>query len=222
MFAVRADNGFGTIVWRLPQEMYARRSGTWQEVKEIYARRSGAWEKAWNRNYWGTVADNNHPYWRWSLNFNFNNTQDTLSWGTYFSTGNVGFYAYPNSGQLRLSIGARDGGGFGDCYLDPQTPLRVNPGQVYRHTVTVVSRTANTSMSIRAYSNTTKAEAYKGGSGKSSFETTHQVVAAGTTVTLDITIPSGHEWIKPYLYISASDTLPRNYVFSNWGFRRIS
>jgi hypothetical protein len=77
-------------------------------------------------------------------------------------------------------------------------------------------------MSIRAYSNTTKAEAYKGGSGRSPFESTHQVVAAGTTVTLNITIPSGHNWIKPYLYISSTDALPKNYVFSNWSFERIS
>ncbi len=221
MFTVRADNGFGTLVWRLPQSINARSGGAWTDAKEIYVRRSTGWEQVWNRNFPGPV-DASHPYWRWSLNFGFAKTDDTLSWGTFFSTGNAGFYTYPTSGQLRLSIGATDGGGFGDCYLDPQTPLRVNAGEVYRHRVTVVSRTENTSMSIRAYSNTTKEEAYKGGSGRAVFETTHQVVAAGTTVSLDITIPANHAWIKPYLYISSSESLPRNYVFSDWVFRRIA
>jgi hypothetical protein len=205
----------------LPSELYAQNSGAWTNIKELYVQDSGVWTKVWHQNTWGSTS-NQHPHWRWALNYNFIKTDDTLSWGTYFSTGNAGFYSYPTSGQLRLSIGAVDGSGFGDCYLDPQTPLQVSPGQVYRHRVTVVSRTANTSMSIRAYSNTTKAEAYKGGSGKSSFESTHQVVAAGTTVTLDITIPSGHNWIKPYLYISSTGGTLGNYVFSSWQFERIS
>jgi hypothetical protein len=220
MFAVNDFNIF-TPVWKLPNELYAQRNDEWRDIKELYVRNGSQWVQVWNRNYWGGTGQN-HPYWRWSLNFGFQKTDDTLSWGTFWSTGNAGFYSYPTSGQLRLSIGARDGNGFGDVYLDPQTPLRVSPGQVYQHRVTVVSRTGTTQMSLRAYSNTTKEQAFKAGSGRTPFETDHVGVDAGTTVRQNITIPSNHNWIKPYIYISTTASLPRNYVFSNWAFERIS
>ena len=220
MFAVN-DFNILTPVWKLPSELYAQNSGTWSEIKELYTQDGGTWKKVWNRNYFGSTGQQ-HPYWQYGFNYNFQKTNDTISWGTYFSTNNAGFYYYPSVGILRLEIGAVDGGGYGDCYLDPASPLRVDPGQTYTHSVYIEGKTSNVNMSLRAYSNSTKAEAYKGGSGKSSFETTLQQVAAGNTVSLSITIPTGHYWIKPYLFIQTNSALPRYYRFSNWSFLRTS
>ena len=221
MFAVN-DFNILTPVWKFPSALYSQNFGTWTEVKELYTQSGGTWTKFWHRNYFGP-AGQQHPHWQYAINSDFAKTTDTISFGTYWSTANAGFYNYPSSGQLRLEIGALDSNGVGDCWLDPAVTLRVNPGQVYRHRVTVDSRSADTRMSIRAYTNTTKAETAKGGSGRTAFESPLQIEAAGTTVSLDFTIPANHQWVKIYLFIqTTAGSLPRRYAFSNWQLIRLS
>lgn len=216
-----ATRGYAILnpTWNLVSDMYTQKFGAWQQAKEMYVLKNGSWQKIWNRNIPGPVGQE-HPFWRYGFNYNFQKTDDTLSWGTFFSTNNAGFYFYPNVGVLRLHIGAVDGNGYGDCWLDPGQPLRVNPGEIYTHSVYVEGKTAGVNMSIRAYSNVTEDTAAKGGNGRTAFESNLQDVPAGNTVSLSITIPSGHFWIKPYLFIQTNNALPRYYRFSNWRFRR--
>lgn len=212
--------------WRLmTKPIYAQRNGSWQEARQIFVNNAGQWKQIWAGNFPGGIGEQ-HPFWRYNKNFDFVDVNDgtinpaAQSWTTYFSTNNAGFYTYPQSGQLRLSIGARDGNGFGDCYLDSKDALKVNPGQVYSNTVTVDAATSGTLMSLRAYSNINEVDAFKGGANRAPFETPLQQVAPGTTIQQSITIPAGHNWIRLYLYIQSNQALPRNYTFSRWRFTR--
>lgn len=224
MIGIRRTDGLGFPNWVLPQSISARRAGpVWTDAKEVYVRRAGpVWTKIWHENNWGAI-NTQHPHWEYAFNFDFLKTTTTngdISWGTYFSTNNAGFYTYPTSGQLKLSVGARDGNGYGNVFLETAYPLRVNAGQTYTNNVTVNARTTTTLMSLRAYTSNVKADAQKGSSNRTPFETPLTQVAAGTTVSQSITIPSGHSWVRLYLYIETTAALPRDYTFSQWRFRR--
>lgn len=226
MFAVNDFNIF-TPVWKLPRQIFVQRNDAWVEVNELHNDLQigliKSWIKVWNRNYFGAVSQQ-HPFWQYAYNYNFTKMDDTLSWGTYWSTSNAGNYVYPSSGILRLNIGAfNTTDSFGDCYLEPTFALQVSPGQTYTHSVYVEGRGGTTYFSLRAYTNTTESTAQKAATGRGSFETAAAIVAGGTTISQTVTIPAGHTWVRPYLYIYTNTWSGANnnyYRFSNWSFQR--
>lgn len=91
--------------------------------------------------------------------------------------------------------------------------LAVSPGQVYRigsdPTATgTVGSTAGTGWGMNAYTSGTSGQAVPFGSGSTAFEST--TWTDGTARTFDVTIPSGHSYLRVGIFISHNSTTSTN------------
>lgn len=142
-------NGDGN--WRIPTSIVKNVGGSWQYADSMRRNTGSGWEINWHKNQSSfSTTGNLHPFWQYSMNPNFNVSENNTNGlnGMYelsFDTGigapdqNCRYSA--GSGELNISLTAKDSNNFCDGILKSKWPLNVPSGSTYRSRVVITSRT---------------------------------------------------------------------------------